>query len=94
MAERIFLNLQGRGVLNLPAAVRRRHLLDEPGAQVELVEREGVIELHPQLPRPADQAWFWSARWQEMEREADEDVRAGRVARAEGVEEFLAELDE
>jgi hypothetical protein len=29
-----------------------------------------------------------------MEREADEDVRAGRVARAEGVDEFLAELDE
>lgn len=26
------------------------------------------------------QAWFWSAEWQEKEREADEDIKTGRVS--------------
>jgi hypothetical protein len=40
------------------------------------------------------QAWFWSDRWQAMEREAGDDVAAGRVKRFNDVESLLAELDE
>ena len=41
-----------------------------------------------------DQSWFWTREWQEREREADEDLAAGRVTRFESDEDFLAELDE
>ena len=41
-----------------------------------------------------EQAWFWTREWQEREREADEDLAAGRMTRFEGDEEFLAALDE
>jgi len=89
-----FVTIQQRGVLALPTDLRKRHHLDEPGAQVEVAERDdGVIELRPHVPVPADQRWFWSERWQQMEREADADVAAGRVARSDDVDEFLAELD-
>jgi antitoxin MazE len=88
------LTVQGRGTLALPTEIRRRHRLDEPGAQVRLVERDdGVIELHPLVAVPADQVWFWSERWQLMEREAEADVAAGRVAVTDGPDEFLEELD-
>ncbi len=88
------LTVQGRGTLALPAEIRRRYRLDEAGAQVLLVEREdGVFELHPLVAVPARQAWFWSDRWQQMERAADADVAAGRVVMTEGPDEFLAELD-
>lgn len=40
----------------------------------------------------ADQAWFWSLEWQKAERESDEDIAAGRVARADSVEELIASL--
>ncbi|HVX19842.1 MAG TPA: AbrB/MazE/SpoVT family DNA-binding domain-containing protein [Acidimicrobiales bacterium] len=83
-----------RGSITLPADVRSRHHLDEPGAQVEVVEREdGVIELHPQLPHRADQAWFWTERWQAMEREAEDDVAAGRVETFESADDFLGDLE-
>jgi hypothetical protein len=73
--------------------VRHRYRLDEPGAQVEIVERDdGVIELHPLLAHRADQAWFWTERWQQMESEAEEDVAAGRVATFESAEEYAADL--
>lgn len=38
-----------------------------------------------------EQAWFWTHEWQTKEREADEDLAAGRVT--EGDKEFLAALD-
>lgn len=93
-AREYHLALQSRGTLALPADLRKRHRLDDPGAQVRLVERDdGVIELHPLAAVPADQHWFWTERWQRMEREADEDIAAGRVHAYEDVEELLAALD-
>jgi AbrB family looped-hinge helix DNA binding protein len=89
-----FISIQARGNLVLPAEIRKRYHLDEPGAQVEVVEREdGVIELRPHVAVPADQAWFWTDRWQKMEREVDEHVNAGRVSVSDGPEEFFADLD-
>ena len=41
-----------------------------------------------------DQAYFWSREWQETEREAEEDIRAGRVREFASVEELLRDLDE
>jgi antitoxin MazE len=94
MPEEMHIAMQQRGVLTLPADLRRRHHLDRPGAQVRVVEREdGVIELHAELPVSAEQAWFWTQRWQQMEREADADIEAGRVAQFDDVEDFLADLD-
>jgi hypothetical protein len=40
-----------------------------------------------------EQRWFWSARWQQMEREAEDDIAAGRFATFDDVESFLAALD-
>ena len=74
--------MQSRGVLTLPASVRRRYRLDEPGSQVEVIERDdGVLELRPHAAVPAGQAWFWSPEWQAGEREASADIEAGRVER-------------
>lgn len=42
---------------------------------------------------PADQAWFWTERWQRMEREADTDVAAGRVHHFATEDAFLSALE-
>src|SRR5436305_7107172 len=42
--------------------------------------------------RGASQAWFWTPEWQAREREAEEDLAAGRFTRHESDEEFLAAL--
>ena len=90
-----FVTVQGRGLLAIPKEIRQRHGLDEPGAQVEIVERDdGVIELHPQVAVPADQAWFWTERWQAMEREVEEQIARGEGVTYDSAEEFLAALDE
>jgi len=95
MDDRTFIAVQKRGVISLPAELRKRHGLDEAGVQIEVAERaDGVIELRPQAAVPADQRWFWTERWQRMEREADADIGAGRVAQFDSVEDFLDDLDD
>jgi len=89
-----FVTVQSRGTVTLPVALRRRLHLDEPGAQLEIIEHEdGRIELRPLLPVPADQRWFWTERWQAMEREVDEHVAAGRVTVVDGPDAFFEHLD-
>lgn len=88
-----YVGVQRRGVIALPRDVRKRMHLDEPGAQLEVTERDdGVLELRPALPVPADQAWFWTQEWQRREREVDEDVAAGRVTVHDSGDAFLTHL--
>ncbi len=85
------LTVQGRGTVALPADLRRRLHLDQANAQIKLVEGDdGRIELVPVVAVPADQAWFWSERWQAMEREADGDVAAGRTTVVDGLDGLAA----
>jgi hypothetical protein len=89
-----YLGIQGRGTIALPADVRRRLHLDEPGAQVEMTERaDGVIELRASLPIPADQRWFWTDRWQERERQVDAYIAKGEVTVHESADDFLGHLE-
>jgi len=89
-----YLGIQSRGILALPIDLRRRHRLDQPGAQVKVVERnDGVIELHPALPVPADQQWFWTERWQQREREVDAHIAAAEVLTHDSTDAFLSHLD-
>ena len=87
------LTVQSRGTVALPADLRRRLHLDQPNAQVKLLEHEdGRVELVPVVSVPADQAWFWSERWQQLEREADADIAAGRTTTVDGLDGLLEHL--
>lgn len=89
------IQVRERGVLTLPAELRRRMGLDHGEVHLEVVEREdGVIELRPSVVVPVDQAWFWSERWQRMEREADADLEAGRVVTADSLDQLMSALED
>jgi hypothetical protein len=82
----ILRQLDERGTITLPREMRE-------GVTLVAIERrdDGVIELRPQVAVDQTQAWFWTARWQAMEREADTDIRQGAMHRATSAE-FLDEL--
>ena len=84
--------LGSRGQITVPKEVRQG-LTDET-LLVAVRRDDGVIELRPQTTIDASQAWFWTERWQRMERQADEDIAAGRVRRFDNTADFLAALDE
>jgi hypothetical protein len=50
------------------------------------------VEMIPARLVPRDQLWFWTSEWQKKEREADEDIAAGRLKEFESVEDLLKDL--
>jgi len=40
------------------------------------------------------QAYFWTRRWQEGERQAEEDIKAGRVRKFANIDEAINYLDD
>jgi antitoxin MazE len=87
----MLVKISSRGTLTIPKELREG--LDE-NSLLDVVRREdGVIELHPKIMIDASQAWFWTERWQQMEREADKDFAAGRYKTFDDVESFLADLE-
>jgi hypothetical protein len=64
------------------------------GATLEVVLGDDrLLELRPEAGTDPSQAWLWSPRWQEMEREAEGDFASGEYDTFDGVEAFLSELD-
>jgi bifunctional DNA-binding transcriptional regulator/antitoxin component of YhaV-PrlF toxin-antitoxin module len=84
----VYKHVDPRGNVVLPKELRE-------GVDLVEIERraDGVIELRPKVAVDAAQAWFWSDRWQKMERQADADIAAGRRTASDTAEDFLDELD-
>ena len=81
------------GQITLPASVRKELGIEEG----DLVEIEVVDEKAMLMPKKLidkNQAYFWTKRWQEAEREADEDIKAGRVKTFDSVDELIKDLDQ
>jgi len=57
------------------------------------VEDEKAV-LMPKKLVDKSQAYFWTKKWQESEREADEDIKAGRVKTFESVDELVKDLEQ
>ncbi len=74
-AEKIRLGAKRQ--LTIPRqALAKLHLRE--GDFLELRVHDDKIELVPMALIPRDQLWYWTPEWQAKEREADEDLAAGR----------------
>ncbi len=81
------------GQVTIPAEMRREAGI-EIGDYVEVRLEEGRLVLLPKQVIDKDQTWFWTEAWQAAEREAEGDLRAGRVKRFDTLDELVADLDD
>ena len=87
------LQIRSNGQITLPASIRRQANLQEGDTLEVIIDKEGAIRLVPQVLVERSQAYFWTERWQEGERESDEDLRAGRYKDFDDIESLLEELE-
>ena len=79
------------GQITLPAPVRKSLGIEEGDlVEIEVIDEKAVIV--PKRIVDKNQAYFWTKKWQEEEREADEDIKAGRVKVFDSVEELFRDL--
>lgn len=86
------VKLRRKGQVTIPEQVRRALQL-EKGDFLVVSVRDGAIVLEPRALIDADQAWFWRDDWKAGEREASEDIVAGRTRRFVSDQDFLGSLD-
>jgi AbrB family looped-hinge helix DNA binding protein len=81
------------GQVTLPASVRRRLGIEE-GDIVEVVVEDEKAVLLPKKIIDKSQVYFWTKEWQEAEKEASADIKAGRVKTFKDVKELMEDLGE
>ncbi|MCL6447668.1 MAG: AbrB/MazE/SpoVT family DNA-binding domain-containing protein [Armatimonadetes bacterium] len=84
--------VQKRGVISL--GLLKEHMPLNDGDIFQVQVEDSKIVLVPMKLIPAEQAWFWTREWQAGEKEADEDIAAGRVKTFDRVDDLLEELDQ
>jgi len=80
------------GQITLPASVRKQLGIEE-GDLIEIEVEDERAVLMPKKLIDKNQTYFWTKRWQQGEREADEDIKAGRVKTFDSVDELIKDLD-
>lgn len=83
--------LKKRGQVTIPKNVRELLDLHEDD-QLEMTVEDGKIIIEPVVTIAKDQAWFWTSEWQKGEREAKEDIDAGRVESFTSAKDAIAFL--
>ena len=81
------------GQVTIPATLRRQAGI-KIGDYLEVQVVDGQLRLLPKQVIDKDQAYFWTAAWQEGEREAEQDLREGRTEEFETLDALFADLDE
>ncbi len=84
--------VRAKGQVTVPPKIREI-LGAEEGDNLIFHVKGGRVIVEKEKTISPEQAWFWSERWQQMEREAQEDVETGRVHRFSNVEDALAALE-
>jgi antitoxin MazE len=60
---------------------------------LDVYVEDNRIVLEPKVLVPKDQAYFFAKEWQVDEREAEEDIRKGRVTKTKDLEALFREMD-
>ncbi len=86
--------LRAKGQITLPSKIRKLLNINAGDDLAFSVDEQGKVNLSRLEVILPDQAWFWTERWQKMEREVEEDIAAGRTKTFDSVDDFINYLDE
>jgi AbrB family looped-hinge helix DNA binding protein len=72
------IQIRKKAQITLPLSIRKKLGIEE-GDYMDVHVRDSEIVLKVKKLVDKEQAWFWTKRWQEGEKKAEEDIKAGRV---------------
>ena len=90
--DNLLTRVTRQGQITLPSDVRRKLGIREGDLIEVTVEGEKVV-MTPKKLIDKSQSYFWTEEWQRGEREAEADIRSGKVKRFESVDDLIADLE-
>jgi AbrB family looped-hinge helix DNA binding protein len=88
----VVLQVRSNGQITLPTSIRRQVDLKEGDIIEVIVEEDGSLRLIPKVAIDRSQAYFWTERWQQGERQADQDLQAGRFQDFDTMDDLIHSL--
>jgi len=79
------------GQITLPAEIRKKLGIEE-GDLIEIEVKNEQAVLIPKKLVDKNQSYFWTKEWQEAEKEAEKDIKEGRVDVFQSVDELIKDL--
>ncbi len=80
------------GQITLPSQVRKSLDIEEGDLiEIKVIDEQAVLV--PKKLVDKSQAYFWTKKWQEGEKAADEDIKAGRVKSFKSADELIEDLE-
>ncbi len=86
-------HLRPKGQITLPLEVRHLLGVGDGDDLIFSTDEDGHVVISRAQVIPPEQAWFWSERWQRLEREAEADIAHGRVKEYPDLSSALDSLD-
>ncbi len=86
-------HLRPKGQITVPPEIRSVLGVGEGDDLIFSTDENGRVVLSRAQVIPPEQAWFWSERWQKLEREAEADIASGRVTEHADLSSALDSLD-
>jgi antitoxin MazE len=83
--------LRERSQVTLPAEIVKKLDL-KVGDNLEITLEDDRIIIKPVLIIDRSQSWFWSKEWQAKEKEVEEDIKAGKIQKADGFKDLIEKL--
>lgn len=87
------MKIRPKAQLTLPEDIRPALHIGEGDEVESAVHDDGTVTLRGYVSIPTDQAWFFTPQWLAGEREADQEIAAGRGTAHESAEDMFTHLD-
>lgn len=89
----MLVNLKQNSQVTIPKNIIDKLKL-KTGDNLEIRIENDEIKLKPVLIIDRSQAWYWSEEWQNKLREADMDLKQGKIKHAKNVEDLIKQLED
>lgn len=89
----MLISLKQNSQITIPKSIVEKLKL-KAGDNFTIEVENDEIKLKPVLIIDRTQAWYWSEEWQDKIREADIELRSGKVKHAKDVDDLIKQLEE
>jgi AbrB family looped-hinge helix DNA binding protein len=87
----MLVDFKTKSQVTIPSEIVKKFNL-MPGDKLEVDINNCQIIITPVAIVPKDQLWFYSKKWQKMEKEVDEQIEKGQVKKVDNPEELFKNL--
>jgi antitoxin MazE len=87
----MLIDFKQKSQVTIPKELVKKLKLDI-GDKLDIIEENGKLIITPVVIIPKDQVWYYSEKWQRMEKEVDEQIARGEVHSANDADELFEGL--